>query len=186
MKLKRVAALCGQAGMFCLYDQADENGEISRQWLGDGTGVYPLAGLPYMDTDNLCAMFDIPEKKREKWLFRHRQAPGDINWGDTDTEERQLTDPKLCLRHEGRELLPLRTTAGITFIQEKSLAPLENLEYLRLYERRLRSGGVYIVAKVGLVVQAVIMPVDVVNEDFVREMTELTELCRAALMKKGE
>lgn len=75
---------------------------------------------------------------------------------------------------------------GIVFSM-KFLAPLENLEYLRLYERGLRSGGVYIVAKVGLVVQAVILPVDVVNEDFIRDLAELTELCRRAmLLKTGE
>lgn len=186
MKLKKVAALCSQIGAFYLYDQADRQGEIVCQWLGDGNAVYPIAGLPYMEMDHVCAMFDIPAKKQEKMIFRHTVAPESINWEDSDQEERQLDDPKLCLRYGGREVLPLRTSAGITFIQEKYLAPLDSLEYLRLYERRSRSGGVYIAAKIGMVVQAVIMPVDIVNEDFVDKMDELTEMCRAALLKKNQ
>ena len=185
MKLKKVAALCSQTGIFYLYDKADENGEVVCQWLGDGYAAYPIAGLPHMGVDNLCALFDIPETKREKLIFRQDAAPDNINWEDSDTLEYQLENPKLCVRHEGRELLPLRTSAGITFIQEKYLAPLENLEYLQLFERKSRNGGVYIVAKIGMMIQAAIMPVDVVDRDFVDRMEELTAMCLAALRKKN-
>ena len=185
MKLKKVAALCSQSGIFYLYDQIDENGEVVCQWLGDGCAAYPITGLPYMDTDNICAMFDIPEKKQEKMIFRHTPAPVDINWEDTDTEEWKIDDPRLCVRHEGREMLPLRTTAGLTFIQEKYLAPLDNLDYMNLYERRSKSGGVYIVAKIGMMVQAVIMPMDVVTDDLVDRLDELTRMCRSALLRKN-
>ena len=184
MKLKKVAALCGQLGMFILYDKVDENGEVSCQWLGDGYAAYPIAGMPYMGEENLCAMFDIPEKKREKLIFRHDNAPGNINWEDADLLERSLGSPKLCVRWEGRELLPLRTSAGITFIQEKYLAPLDNLDYMCLYERKSKGGEPYIVAKIGMMIQAVIMPVDVINRGFVDSMEELTALCLTALRKK--
>ena len=185
MKLKKVAALCCQTGIIRLFDQVDGTGEVVCQWLGDGFAAYPMAGLPYMETENICAMFDISEKKREKMLFRHAKAPESINWDDADKSERQLDDPKLCVRHECREMLPLRTSDGIIFIQEKYLAPLDNLDYMRLYERRSESGGVYIVAKVGMMIQAVIMPMDVVNENFVEKLEELTAMCRAALRKKN-
>lgn len=137
-----------------------------------------------MDTDNICAMFDITEKKQEKLTFRHNEAPESINWDDTDPAEYQIDDPKLCVRYEGRELLPLHTTAGVIFIQEKYLAPLDNLDYMRLYERKSRDGGVYIVAKIGMVIQAVIMPMDVVDRVFVDRMEELTALCLSAMRKK--
>ena len=185
MKLKKVAALCSQASRFQLFDQVDKNGEVVCQWLGDTAAFYPMAGLPYMELDNICAMFDIPEKKQEKSILRHSQAPGAICWEDTDPTEYQIDDPKLCVRHEGREMLPLRTSAGITFIQEKYLAPLDSLDYLRLYERRIDGGGVCIVAKIGMVIRAVIMPMDVVTDDFVDKLDELTAMCRAALMKKS-
>lgn len=186
MKLKKVAALCRQTGMFYLFDQVDENAEVVCQWLGDGYAAYPIAGLPYMDTDNICAMFDITEKKQEKLIFRREQAPDIINWSDNDPKEYQLEDPKLCVRYEGRDMLPLSTSAGITFIREKYLAPMDNLEYMRLYERKYRGGGIYIVAKIGMIIQAVIAPMDVVNGEFVGRMEGLTDMCRVALLKKNQ
>lgn len=186
MKLKKVAAICGQTGMFHLLDQVDEDGEVVRQWLGDGSAAYPIVGLPYMELGNVCTMFDIPEKKREKLIFRKGDAPGNINWEDTDHAEHQLAEPKLCVRYEGMELLPLRTSAGVTFIQAKYLAPLDDLDYMRLYERKFNGGGVYIMAKIGMVAQAVIMPENVVNGDFVSSLESLTDLCRSVLQRKSQ
>lgn len=184
MKLKKVAAICDKTGLFHLYDQVDGTGTFERQWLGDGYAAYPIDGMPYLDPDNLCAMFDITEKRKEKLSFRQTNVSGNINWEDADPSEHYLEDPKLCLRYGGRTILPLRTRDGVTFIQDKYLAPLDNLDYMHLYERRAKDGGVYIVAKIGMVVQAVIMPMDVVCMDLIDRMEGLTSLCRTALMKK--
>lgn len=185
MKLKKVASICGQAGRFYLMDQSDKNGEVVCQWLGDGCAAYPIAGLPYMDMDNICAMFDIPEKKQEKCILRHNQAPGGICWEDADPKERQLDDPDIRVRYEGRELLPLHTSRGMIFIREQYLLPLDRLDYMRLYERESKDGTVYVVAKVGMIIQAVIMPTDVVTDSFVDKMDELTRMCHIALTKKS-
>ena len=184
MKLKKIASLCSQAGQFYLQDR--QTAGEPEQWLGDGYAAYPISGLPYLEIDNICTMFDIPEKKQEKLIMRQVNAPESINWEDTDPTERQLVDSIMHLRYEGRELLPLRTSAGIVFIQEKYLAPLDDTDYMRLYERRNGDGGIYIVAKIGMVIQAVITPVDVVSEDLIQQMEELTDLCRTALLKKEQ
>ena len=184
MKLKKVAAICDKTGLFHLYDQVDGTGTFERQWLGDGYAASPIDGMPYLDPDNLYAMFDITEKRKEKLSFRQTNVSGNINWEDADPSEHYLEDPKLCLRYGGRTILPLRTRDGVTFIQDKYLAPLDNLDYMHLYERQAKDGGVYIVAKIGMVVQAVIMPMDVVCMDLIDRMEGLTSLCRTALMKK--
>lgn len=185
MKLKKVAALCAKQGTFYLLDEMEEGGVFIRQWLGDGRSAYPLAGLPAMDVENICAMFDITEKKREKLIMRRTDAPDTMNWEDTDPLERQIGDPKLCVRYDGRDLLPLETTAGITFIQEKYLLPLDGLEYMRLYERRSTDGGLYIVAKIGMILQAVIMPMDLPDKDFMEPLNDLTSQCRDAMRKRA-
>lgn len=130
-------------------------------------------------------MFDITEKKREKLIMREMDAPDTMNWEDTAPLERQLDDPKLCVRYDGRDLLPLETTAGVTFIQEKYLLPLDGLEYMRLYERQSTSGGLYIVAKIGMILQAVIMPMDLPDKDFMETLNDLTSQCRDAMRKKA-
>lgn len=185
MKLKKVGAICNAGERYYLMDQRDAGGDVLYQWLGDGRAVYPLVGLPFMDIENICAMFDITEKKREKMVMRQVSAPETMNWDDTDPTERQLLDPKLCVRYDGMDLLPLETSAGVTFIQEKYLVPLDNLDYMRLYERRGRDGGLYIVAKVGLVIQAVIMPMTLPNEDFMDLLKRLTDQCWDAMQRKS-
>lgn len=184
MKLKKVGAICNTSGFFYLMDQKDADGEIVYQWLGDGKSAYPLVGLPVMDLENICAMFDITEKKREKLIMRETDLLDTMNWEDTDRLERRLKDPKLCVRYDGRDLLPLETTAGITFIQEKYLLPLDSLEYMQLYERRGTDGGLYIVAKIGMILQAVIMPMDLPDADFMSVLNNLAYRCSDAMRKK--
>ena len=185
MKLKKVGAICNAGGCYYLINQTDADGEIVYQWLGDGRSAYPLVGLPVMDVGNICAMFDITEKKREKLIMRQMDAPDTMNWEDTDPLERQIGDPKLCVRYDGRDLLPLETTAGITFIQEKYLLPLDGLEYMRLYERRGTDGGLYIVAKIGMILQAVIMPMDLPDKNFMELLNDLTSQCRDAMRRRA-
>ncbi len=184
MKIKKVGAICNAAGVYYLIDQRNAAGETVCQWLGDASALYPLEGLPYMELDSICAMYDLTEKKKEKCVLRHTDAPGDMNLGDTDLRERRLDKPRMSIWYSGRELVPLETSAGVVFIQEKYLASLGDEGYLELFERRTTGGSVYIVAKIGLLVQGVIMPVDAVTGDFVERLESLTDQCRNVLMKK--
>ena len=184
MKIKKIGAICNAGGVYYLMNQRDYAGEVRYQWLGDGRSAYPLVGLPLMDLENICAMFDITEKKRDKLLMRMMDAAEAVNWDDTDPAERRLKDPKLCVRYDGRDLLPLETSVGVTFIQEKYLAPLDSLEYMQLYERRGTDGGLYIVAKIGMIIQAIIMPMDLPDEAFMGLLGKLTHQCRAAFNRR--
>lgn len=77
---------------------------------------------------------------------------------------------------------PLKTRNGITFIQRKYLAPLEDvLDMVQLYERVTPGGQSYVAAKTGLLIAAVIFPYSVVNEKFVTRLEEVTRECRRAL-----
>ena len=185
MKIKKIGAICNAGGCYYLMDQRDAAGEAVYQWLGDGKAVYPLVGLPVMDVENICAMFDITEKKREKLVMRRVDAPGTMNLEDAAPFERQLSDPKLCVRYDGMDLLPLETSAGVTFIQEKYLLPLDGLEYMRLYERKNTDGGLYIVAKIGMILQAVIMPMDLPDWDFMNALNNLTSQCKDAMRNRA-
>lgn len=180
MKLKKVSSLCCQTGVFSLLDAPND------QWLGDGFAFYQISGLPYMDIDNICVMFDIPEKKQQKLDFYQKQAPEIMNFADADGAEWKVEASELCVRFHGMELIPLQTSKGIAFIQEKYLTPLDNLDYFRLYERKTKEGSLYLVGKIGLVIQAVIPPVKVITSEFVEQMEYLTAQCRAALQKHPE
>lgn len=181
MKLKKVTSLCSKSKCYRLYDKIDSTGEIT-QWLGDGFAIYPLNGLPMLDEESLCAVFDISEKQRENISVRRAAMPDAVNTDDTDPAERVLKDDDFSIIYGGTELKPLNTRNGITFIQSKYLSPLEDvLAVVQLYERVTPDGISYIVAKTGLLIAAVIFPYKVVNETFVTRLEEVTRECRRVL-----
>lgn len=55
------------------------------------------------------------------------------------------------------------------------------MDVLELYERFTLSGTPYIVAKAGFMFQAVIMPYDAINTQFVKRLQELAEQCAVSL-----
>lgn len=181
MKLKKVTSLCGKSKCYRLYDRIDSAGEIT-QWLGDGYAIYPLNGLPILDEESLCAVFDISEKQRDNIIIRREEIPPATNADHTDPAERVLSDDDFSIIYGGTELKPLKTRNGITFIQSKYLSPLEDvLEVVQLYERVTPDGLSYIVAKTGLLIAAVIFPYSVVNEKFVTRLEEVTRESRRVL-----
>lgn len=184
MKLKKVAALCKQNRAFRLYDKISESGEIT-QWLGDGFAAYPLDGLPILNEESLCAVFDITEKQRENMVFRHEPLPEVLDVDDTNPADKLIRESDLSVTYGGSGLKPLKTRNGITFIQNKYLSPLEDvIDMVQLYERTTPQGGSYIVAKAGFLIAAVIFPYSVVSEKFVDELEELAQQCRRALLEK--
>lgn len=181
MKLKKVISLCHQRKAFRLFDKISECGEIV-QWMGDGCAAYPLNGLPILDEETLCAVFDISEKQLKNTSVQRLTMPDAPNVSDTDPDERVLKDDDFSITYGGTEVLPLRTRTGIIFIQKKYLAPLEDvLDVVQLYERVTTDGQTYVAAKAGLLIAAVIFPYRIVNEKFVNRIEEVSRESRRVL-----
>jgi len=186
MKLKKVAVLCGANRAFILFDENRGGGEI-RQWLGDGYSIYLLSGLPLLDENNVCAMFDIPEKKRKKCRSKRQPVPDNLNLEDWEQGERALDDEWPTVEHNGYVVKPLSTNDDMLFIQTAYLSPLEDMaDYLRFYERVDTTGQKYIVAKNGMEIAAIIMPVDTIRLGFVEKLEALAYKCRVAVERQEE
>ena len=187
MKLKKVAALCAKQGAFYLFDEVEESGELIRQWLGDGRSAYPLSGLPVLGEENLCAMFDITEKRRKKCVLVRKPMPDGLDVEDCVKGERALYDEWPTVEHNGYVVKPLSTNEDMLFIQTAYLSPLEDMaEYLRFYERVDTDGQKYIVAKNGMEIAAVIMPLNTIKLGFVEKLEALAHKCRAAVEAQEE
>ena len=66
--------------------------------------------------------------------------------------------------------------------ESRYLSPVSDiLDVLELYERITPGGTPYIVAKAGFLLQAVIMPYDVISQQFVDNLKRLTEQCVLSL-----
>jgi hypothetical protein len=187
MKLKALATICKQNSRFCLIDRIDpKTGEAIEQWLGNGNAAFPLYGMPTLTEDNIPVIFDITEKQLEKIHITQTAASDGINFTDTDKKEILLEREKTTMGYAGRVVRPLLTSTGLVFIDDDYLSPLADVaDELELYERHDTSGGIYITAKVGLMIAGVILPLNIIDEKLVDYMETLAAKCRAALNMKG-
>jgi hypothetical protein len=183
MKIKAIAALCKKSKCVFLIDKLGD--EYTTQWAGDGKALYPLINIPYVETDNLCAIFEYTTKQQEDFMIRHTNLPTHISLEDTDPTEKMLQKENISISYDGRLLKPLHTSKGIVFIDCKYFSPLSDiLSSMELYERINTSGQAYIVAKVGFLLFAVIMPYDALNETFVMAIERLSKESRIAFDRK--
>lgn len=165
MKIKSIAAICKKNKNIAIFERYSDDGDILTQYIGDGSAVYPVVGLPQLDKESLLTIFDVPEKDRDNYFVKTLGVPVGISFEDTDETE----------RHVERE--------GISIIYY--LSPVADvLDVLELYERRTAEGAPYIVAKAGFLLQAVIMPYDVINQQFVESLQSLTRECEFSLSEK--
>ena len=185
MKIKSIAAICKKNKNIAIFERYSDDGDILTQYIGDGSAVYPVVGLPQLDKESLLTIFDVPEKDRNNYFVKTLGVPVGISFEDTDETERHVEREGISIIYSGRTLKPIRTTRGLVFIESRYLSPVADvLDVLELYERRTAEGAPYIVAKAGFLLQAVIMPYDVINQQFVESLQSLTRECEFSLSEK--
>ena len=185
MKIKSIAAICKKNKNIAIFERYSDDGDILTQYIGDGSAVYPVVGLPQLDKESLLTIFDVPEKDRDNYFVKTLGVPAGISFEDTDETERHVEREGISIIYSGRTLKPIRTTRGLVFIESRYLSPVADvLDVLELYERRTAEGAPYIVAKAGFLLQAVIMPYDVINQQFVESLQSLTRECEFSLSEK--
>ena len=179
MKIKSVSAICKANRSIILYE-----GE-SCQWIGDGAAIFPLFGLPKMTEEHIFTMFDVPENKRDGFYFKSYEETQPFCFEDIDVAEQLLDRATLSIYTKGRTLEPLKTSLGITFINERYLQPFSDAPGgFEFYERISPSGQVYIAVKVGFMLYGLILPYDIVSDDFVQDLDSLLKLSEIALENK--
>lgn len=148
MKIKSIAAICKKNKNIAIFERYSDDGDILTQYIGDGSAVYPVVGLPPLDAESLLTIFDVPEKDRDNYFVKTLGVPAGISFEDTDETERHVEREGISIIYSGRTLKPIRTTRGLVFIESRYLSPVADvLDVLELYERRTAEGAPYIVAK---------------------------------------
>ena len=183
MKIKKVVALCLTTKRVCLFNHVDEDGVIT-QWLGDGSAFYPLNGVPFLEEETFCTVFDVPE---EKLMIRCGDMPEGVSVEDFTDEDQMVQPMGMSIYYGGSEVSTLRAkSGGITFIKRKYLAPLDDMtEVLQFYERVDSSGRRYIVVLSGLLIAAIIYPFDIVCDDLLEKLEALLRRTKEELKKKN-
>lgn len=115
MKIKSIAAICKKNKNIAIFERYSNDGDILTQYIGDGSAVYPVVGLPQLDKESLLTIFDVPEKDRDNYFVKTLGVPAGISFEDTDETERHVEREGISIIYSGRTLKPIRTTRGLVF-----------------------------------------------------------------------
>ena len=76
-------------------------------------------------------------------------------------------------------MTPIMTSQGIAFFNAEYLKPVSDCEDLSLYERYTKSGELYLVAKSGMMVEAVVLPENMSGDrgkNLLEHLQKITEM----------
>lgn len=80
MKIKSIAAICKKNKNIAIFERYSDDGDILTQYIGDGSAVYPVIGLPPLDAESLLTIFDVPEKDRDNYFVKTLGIPAEIRF----------------------------------------------------------------------------------------------------------
>lgn len=138
--------------------------------------------------EQVRTVLDIPEKAwekvhlEEKWVDSVHDIFG-LNLSDFETGEQDTTKLKMLAAPDGLWCACRRRadTGELIFYQEKLLYPIgdqiKDSDYIRYTARRTAAGQPYLVVHDGFEVLAAVMPVQVVTEEYLADLSDFQALC---------
>ena len=147
----------------------------TAQWVGDGNCLYPIYNLPKLTENTMRTLLDLSSDAWDKFTFEEHDV---LSVSEEDFEEGQtdLRPLDLIFHWSGGTYFPLIGNGRIYFIQTKYLAPFADITLLS-YSYRER--GKIIAVNEGLLLSAVIAPVDMSRDTVLHEtLYRLSELIK--------
>lgn len=134
------------------------------QFLGNGAAMYKVSGLPKLGPENISALFGLSEKDwLENWISRIAPAGATgVSFEDMEDDDEPAIQPYTSIVLNGEILRCFVGKYSREMIFAKSWY-LENLDpgIIEYYIRRTTSGHPVLVAKQGMLTEAIIYPISV-------------------------
>ncbi|MGI5895173.1 MAG: hypothetical protein ACOX6P_11400 [Candidatus Merdivicinus sp.] len=160
MKIKKIAAICKPWKQVNLITIKSDVRQIAAQYIKAGAAIYPVRGLPAMNPEQLLTLFDIPEDKRKDWKAEECEPdPDRYCLLDNRAEDQPVDMIPISLEWGDQKLQPVKTSRGVKLIPVELFGPLElGTGMFELFERENSFGNLYLIAKVGMILQGIIFP----------------------------
>lgn len=166
MKIKKIEKLCKDAGAIFLYDEQNVVEETeddvttwpTRQWMGDGRAAYPLDGMPYLAEREVCAIFDIDEKKRDKIVINHfENMPEYVSFADQLETDEPLEEVRFQMSLGSDELALFRDEGGrLIVIIADYKKPIDNWKECQCFKRMSSDGNPVVAVMSGCILRGII------------------------------
>lgn len=123
MKLNKIKRLVKAEGRCILYTEHTPEGVYRRQWIGTGSSLYLLEGMPQLTTENMPTLLGLEGAALEKVKISADALPEDIYTGDYIAEEAALLALPYVVSVGGRALELFRTGFQVWALDAEELAP---------------------------------------------------------------
>ena len=184
MKLSKYAKLVKNEG-YCNVVHVVGSGI----WLGTQEAIFRATELPDMEgEDQVRTVLDMTEKAWKKVYMTESHAESvrnilGMNLAEFEKGEQKTEKLKMVAAYCGHLVSVLRceNDGEIIFYDESLTGPIaeeiKNSEYIIYTVRKTASGQRYLVVRNGLNVLAAIMPVQVVTQEFLADLSEFQAIC---------
>ncbi len=179
MNFDKIKAICKKTKHISLFDTED------YQWLGDEFAIYPLYEHPEYNKDTIASVLSLDEKKKAEMIYHIGDMPAYIDCSDSAVSDKPCEIFGINIQCMNRAVIPLITTEGLKLIETKYIQPVINSEFV-FYERKMPNGRLYIILKVGFVLEAIITPCNelILTNTLVDELNSLADGASEALTNK--
>lgn len=177
MKIKKLMALCKKQKCIYVY-------HIDRDiFVGNQTAIYAFNQSTEVTSSQLCELFDINDIS----CYDTDTLPQGINTSDITELEVPCEILPIRIVDGGNVLIALNSVNGVAFINSAALSPLSDVpdEDISIYER-FDGSGYYYVIKIGMLFAALVLPVNVINNEFEANLSRLSHRVSGTLSKRSE
>jgi hypothetical protein len=178
MKFGKIVALCKKNKRVRIYDLPG----IDIQWIGTLGAMYAARGIPTLDEESMLALCDVPDKDIEKWSAYREEFPKGYcieNKAVGSDDDDSTSMAGLSIYVDGVSMIPLYIKDSVIFIDESLVAPVAG-DYTTLHIRHTADGQPYVIAKIGFIVAAVILPYGYVSDELALQVHKLSDACSVA------
>ena len=192
MKLKKVAALCKKHKRALIFQQwkyPSTGGPkyLAKQFISDGYAAYSAHGLPELTKESLLQIFDVKQEDFEKWRVSVDELPDSLDFrDDIDDETRIETFYWPIVRNDETIYVFGTEENGVLFAKEDHIAAVGDSGYRIYFERRTReSGNPYIAVKNGVMLEAIILPTNILTESVIQDFRDLAFRMQKELINRS-
>ncbi len=173
MKIKNIVSLFKKRKQICMHTDCH-----GLQWIGDGMALYPLHNLPVLNSDEIFNLFDIPEDKRAEYIVRQDSDSISYSLEDCDSETEIEEISAFSINRSGAECIPFKSEQGMLFIDNQYMSPLLDIMVgLHYFIRYTSFGQPYIAVKAGMILTAIILPKEIIDDNFIGLLRDLIYQC---------
>lgn len=153
IKKKKVAALCKKTYTISMTTRSD-----GTQWVGNGTALYSMEGMPKMTPDEVAVAFDYSDTERKAMTLNENRYIAALTVDDYPGEI-IIESPSRDIIIGSEHYLMFKAADRVMFIDSGALAPVELDSQTNFFMRCIdgREEYKFLCVKNGLLAQAIIM-----------------------------